>query len=553
MSSSRFTQFVVWLLCATAILSGCHSSKQSAKQQSGKFHRNAIIVADEHQLATDCLMIDAKSALLIGKKDGAKRIYLKIISENPSYSAAYYELGRLLLTDGQTDSALLMTQNAVRLADTNLWYRLQLADIYEKQQDGENLTKCWETIVKQHPDVLDYYYELSNAYITAGNITQAIQVLNRIENRYGVSEPVSLQKIKLWDALEKEDQAIAELERLANAMPYSTKYNAMIAEFYMKQKNYAKAKTYYDNIANSNPDDEYIHISLANYHRLTGDWIAGYRELQKGFALPGLTCDEKLDIMVSYFSTQDFYHTHTNEGLELLDLLSSQCPDNGNIALCHGDLLMRTGHYSEASKRFMVSLRADSSRYEVWESLLICLNANQPKSDTLADYARRAAILFPLHQLPSYIQAVCALVRNDYETAIKHATQCERIGFHRNYLEPQCCALLGDCYYHTQQYDKAWQYFERCLQLDSTDVGTLNNYAYFLAEQGHDLDKAERMSRKTIEADPLNATFLDTYAWILHKLGRKQDATSYIEKALKYAEEDRDTLKAHYDIITQQQ
>ena len=45
------------------------------------------------------------------------------------------------------------------------------------------------------------------------------------------------------------------------------------------------------------------------------------------------------------------------------------------------------------------------------------------------------------------------------------------------------------------------------------------------------------MSRKTIDEEPENPTYLDTYAWILFKLGRYEEAKAYAEKILSIDEE----------------
>src|SRR5699024_4763910 len=63
--------------------------------------------------------------------------------------------------------------------------------------------------------------------------------------------------------------------------------------------------------------------------------------------------------------------------------------------------------------------------------------------------------------------------------------------------------------------------------------GVLNNYAYYLSIQRKDLSKAEAMSKKTVEAEPKNPTFLDTYAWILFELKRYTEAKVYIDAALE--------------------
>ena len=44
------------------------------------------------------------------------------------------------------------------------------------------------------------------------------------------------------------------------------------------------------------------------------------------------------------------------------------------------------------------------------------------------------------------------------------------------------------------------------------------------------------MSFKTIKAEPKNATYLDTYAWILFMQGRYAEAKIYIDQALQNME-----------------
>jgi Tfp pilus assembly protein PilF len=64
----------------------------------------------------------------------------------------------------------------------------------------------------------------------------------------------------------------------------------------------------------------------------------------------------------------------------------------------------------------------------------------------------------------------------------------------------------------------------------------LNNYAYYLSLEQTDLDKAEEMSYRTIKAEPNNATYLDTYAWILFIKGNYAEARIYIDEAMKAEE-----------------
>ena len=61
------------------------------------------------------------------------------------------------------------------------------------------------------------------------------------------------------------------------------------------------------------------------------------------------------------------------------------------------------------------------------------------------------------------------------------------------------------------------------------------------------------MSCKTVKAEPKNATYLETYAWILYMLGRYSEAKIYIDQALQNLDEsiDNSVIQEHAEKIKQ--
>ena len=83
-----------------------------------------------------------------------------------------------------------------------------------------------------------------------------------------------------------------------------------------------------------------------------------------------------------------------------------------------------------------------------------------------------------------------------------------------------------------KKYSQCDTAYERALRLDAHNPLVLNNYAYSLAERGVQLQRAEEMSRRSLEKDSTNSSYLDTYGWILFKLGKFKEAEHYIKKAV---------------------
>ena len=66
---------------------------------------------------------------------------------------------------------------------------------------------------------------------------------------------------------------------------------------------------------------------------------------------------------------------------------------------------------------------------------------------------------------------------------------------------------------------------------------------------GKDLDKAESMAARAVNANPTNSTFIDTYAWVFFKKKDYQMALFYIRSAMTNADEPSADIIEHYGDI----
>ena len=77
----------------------------------------------------------------------------------------------------------------------------------------------------------------------------------------------------------------------------------------------------------------------------------------------------------------------------------------------------------------------------------------------------------------------------------------------------------------------------------------LNNYAYFLSLEGRDLERALAMAGRAIVLEENNPTYLDTYAWVLYRLGRYDEAKKTMQQALSLDRSQSPDLQLHYGDI----
>ena len=74
----------------------------------------------------------------------------------------------------------------------------------------------------------------------------------------------------------------------------------------------------------------------------------------------------------------------------------------------------------------------------------------------------------------------------------------------------------------------------------------MNYLGYMWAEQGTKLDKARELIEKAVKAEPKNAAFLDSMAWVLFKLNQPGEALPYALKAAELSEQpDATVVRPH--------
>jgi len=162
----------------------------------------------------------------------------------------------------------------------------------------------------------------------------------------------------------------------------------------------------------------------------------------------------------------------------------------------------------------------------------VCEPGIEATPDAL-DFYYYLAIAYHQAEQPDSVLSVCT-------KALEHVTTDTRKEIVSNFY-----SIMGDIYHTKKQMKEAYAAYDSALVYNPSNIGTLNNYAYYLSVERRDLDKAEEMSYKTVKAEPNNATYLDTYAWILFEKGNYAEARIYIDNAMKSDEEKSDVVVEH--------
>ncbi len=229
----------------TAVRS-CHTGERISipdkKKQKKNQEGTAAVAGNTSQL------IDAKKEAIIGNLKGARELFRKYVESYPGDPVGYYELARIEVMLKNPADAVTLAQKAVQLNPDRIWYQLFLAELYQMSGKPAEAIPIYEKVVTDNPENPDYQYQLAALYLQDEKFREAIGVYNRIEEETGVSEEISLQKQKIYLHLNDLENAENEVQKLIAAFPGDSKYQAILAEFYLANNMPEKALATYRKI-----------------------------------------------------------------------------------------------------------------------------------------------------------------------------------------------------------------------------------------------------------------------------------------------------------------
>jgi len=166
------------------------------------------------------------------------------------------------------------------------------------------------------------------------------------------------------------------------------------------------------------------------------------------------------------------------------------------------------------------------------------------QADSVVKHANDAIEIFPNQPSLWLYKGIGHNMLEDSQNAALAFEHGKKITLENKELEGLFNAQLGDSYNSLEQYDKADQSYESALSTDPNNAHVLNNYSYYLSLRKDKLSKALVMSERLVELYPDEVTYLDTYAWVLYQMEDYQKAETYLKKAAQDSE--NGTILEHY-------
>ena len=528
-----------WLFVTVLVLTSCGGTRsmrtaKTAVKADASFSVKESLLPAEQQRKYDYFFLEAMRMKEKNEYDAAFGLLQHCLDINPNASSALYEISQYYMFLRQVPQGQAALEQAVAFAPDNFWYSQGLVSLYQQQNELDKAVTLLEKMVTRFPSKQEPLFSLLDIYSRQEKYNDVISTLNRLEKRLGKNEQLSMEKFRIYLQMKDDKKAFQEIESLVQEYPMDMRYQVILGDVYLQNGKKQEAYDVYQKVLAAEPDNPMAIFSMASYYKQTGQEELYQQQLDTLLLNKKVTPDTKVGVMRQMIVENEQADKDSTQIIALFDRIMKQEQDDPQIPMLYAQYLLSKNMEAEsvpvleqvvdldptnkAARMMLIGAAAKKEDYK--QIIKVCEPGIEATPDALEFYYY-LAIAYNQAEKPDSVISIC-------KRALEHTTADSK-----KETVSEFYSILGDMYHTQKQMKEAYAAYDSALVYNPSNIGALNNYAYYLSVERRDLDKAEEMSYKTVKAEPNNATYLDTYAWILFEKGNYAEARIYIDNAMK--------------------
>lgn len=468
------------------------------------------------------------------KFDAAFDLLNHALQINPKGAETYYLLAMFQSELEQDSLAMTYLQKAVNLRPHNVTYREQLARYYVNAKQFDKALQAYEDLYQTDKSRTDVLEILIQIYQQQKNYEKMLSCLERMELVDGNSEELTLSKVRVYELTNNKKAAYKALKLLADEHPYDLNYRVMLGNWLIQNEREKEAYKLFKSTLEEEPDNGYALSSMYDYYRAVGNEREAKMLADRILGSRKMTTQAKAGIIRQLIQESEAQGGDSIKVLKLFDKALDVNPtDTDMYAMKVAYMTLKKMPEDSINVELVRWLQIAPDNAGARMQLVQNLWTKQ-KWDEVIKVCKPATEYNPDEMAFFYFLGMANFQKDQYEEALdafRRGVSEIRPTSNRDIVS-DFYAIMGDILHQKGNTKEAFAAYDSCLQWKADHYSCLNNYAYYLSEENVNLERAAEMSAKTVKAEPKNATYLDTYAWILYRDERFAEAKIYIDQAV---------------------
>ena len=484
-----------------------------------------------------------KQATITRDTVGAVTALEAILRQDSNYAPALNLLSRLTKA---AKNAADYAERAYLSDTTNRYYLEDYGAALVRSGEYNKALPIFEKIVTKSTE--PGHYRIL-AILLDGNrrTSEALAILDTAEVRFG-RIPI-LGRLRQYYLLKTGQTLAAEADarKAIEEAPYLADNHIALAEIYAatRRDSLALASFRYAITIDSLAIEPWL--ALGEYYQKRGDMASYLTTLEHIFGSEQLPLQGKIEEWKSLSGDINSYRKFYPKYDALIKRLYIRNPESKEVAALYAQHLIRSGETESALRLCKQLINYSSPKVEEFTRVIEIENhLNRP--DSVRHYTDLALTLFPHNTDLLHMRGALALERKEYDDALNLYNEALKYA-DNDTLRSSLWGAIGDVEHQRNEMKRCYKAYDKSLRYFADNTMVLNNYAYFLSLDGRDLERALTMITRALALAEKSATYLDTMAWVLYKLGRYDEAKKYMQQALSLDRRQSAELALHYGDI----
>jgi tetratricopeptide (TPR) repeat protein len=463
---------------------GDYYSRQGLWRQAQKEAKQALQIDPN---LVNAVMLKARALVHANKKNQAIKTYQKAVALDPKSIEAYVRLAELYLGQNQKDRALhILTEMTDTNPDSAEGFR-RLADLHFEQGEEAKAEENYRRALQVDPADTRTTEVLSGLLEQQGRYSEAIEIF--------------------VDALETS--------------PENPQYMAYMASLYLKAGDEKSANAYFDQLRANDPKNARLiayAYSKLNLHAKAIRELTGLLDRE-----PNLH-NERLLLAYLYEERKEW-----DLAVAQLEAIPVESKFGLGAQINLGYCLLNQKKYKQAEK---VLTRALDSTKDPAEIGRIYRYLAQVYAERKKFKEGLAMLGKAIETYPEVLDLVEAKANLLYKA--KRGKEGVQVLMHALQKHPQDITMLyslGALYEQMSLVSESLAVMRKVIEIDPNNSSALNFIGYTLADQGQELEEAEKLIRRALLLNPGNGAITDSLGWVLYRKGDYKQALEYLIRA----------------------
>jgi tetratricopeptide (TPR) repeat protein len=528
---------IVALLLATLSLSSCGSASMSPKK--GNHHSTFSTIYTPLDYNTSqrfkYFYLEAINQQNKGNYAAAFDLLNHCQEINPNAAEVYF-MRSAYYSMLKNDSLMVADiERAAALNPTNTTFMERLGQIYIGMGKFPKAIETYEKIYANTRDRDDVLNILIQLYDRQKDYDNMLRTIDRLESLEGSSEEITLARMRVLALKGDKEAELAELKSLSEKHPNDMNYHVMMGNWLLQNDRADEALKEYDYVLKMEPDNLMAQMSMLDYYRNVGEDSLANDLQEKMLINEDTPINSKMTLMRKVVADNEQEGGDSTQVLDLFHRILAKpqkTTDMHELYAAYMTLKKMPQDSINQALRDALEIAPDNAGVRLE---LIQAEWSKKNFDEVIRLSRAAQEYNPDEMAFYYFMGLAHFQKDERDEALNSFQRgVAQINESSNKeIVSDFYAIMGDILHEKGREKEAYAAYDSCLQWKPDNIGCLNNYAYYLSEQGKDLQRAEQMSYRTIKAEPQNSTYLDTYAWILFMQERYEESKLYVDQAVQ--------------------